>query len=148
MTDTKLRTLVDRAVALDREIADKTQELKELKATIVAEATSREEEQEPIEGSEGRRWMASGTNGCLCRVVFPAAKLKSSVDPESKPGQKILEMAGNAKASLFTPSVIYRPIPTFRAKASELLGKAADKLIRACETESSPRVEFETKETA
>lgn len=148
MTDSKLRTLIDRAVKLDRDIADQTTELKEIKAQLIVEATSRQEEQRSIEGSDGTKWTGTGNDGCLCRVTFPAPKLKSSVDPETKPGQKIIELAGTAKQTLFTPSVIYRPIEGFRDKARELLGKGAEKLIKACETESNPRVEFETKTEA
>jgi len=43
--------------------------------------------------------------------------------------------------------VVYVPIECFRAEAATLLGGAAPRLIKLCETESRPRVCFETKET-
>lgn len=145
MTENKLRDLIESTVALDRRVAELTDELKARKALLVAEAQSREDEQISVDGA-GTKWVGAGGDGSLCRVVFPGRKLKSTVDPESKPGQKILELAGREKATLFVPSVVYRLADNFREEAEARLGKGpGGKLIRACESESSPRVEFETK---
>lgn len=144
MTESKLRALIDEAVELDREVTEKSERLKTLKATLVAEAKTRDDERVAVDGA-GSKWTKAGANGCLCRVTFPGAHLKSSIDPESRPGQKIITLAGTLKDRLFRATVVYRPVVTFRAQARELMGGKAEKLIRACETESTPHVEFETK---
>lgn len=145
MTDNRLRTLIDAAVELDREVQDKTERLKELKAQLIAEAESRQEEQRSIEGSDGIKWVYNGNGGCIVRVTFPAAKLKASIDPSSKAGEKVLSIAGTSKLQLFTTRLLLEPVPSFRDLAREILGGKAEKLITLCETTSSPRVEFETK---
>jgi hypothetical protein len=53
--------------------------------------------------------------------------------------------AGASFESLFVPSLAYVPIEGFRVEAANLLGASAPKLIKLCETESRPRVCFETK---
>ena len=112
---------------------------------LVAEAESRADEQVRVDGA-GTKWTKAGASGCLCRVTFPGRKLRSTVDPETKPGAKILQLAGTLKGVLFTPSVWYTPVKDFRDKVREVMGGGAgERLIKACETESAPRVEFETK---
>ena len=70
MTDNILKSLVTEAVSLDREINEKTDRLKELKAELVAEARSRESELASTD-SGGRRWTAEGSDGCIARVNLP-----------------------------------------------------------------------------
>lgn len=147
MTDAKLKSMVTEAVRLDRQIREMDDELKELKVQLVAEATGREEEHVETDGG-GRSWTSSGTDGCVARVTFPAPTLKSKVDGEGKAIDKIKAAAGKLFDKLFRPSVTYRPVDNFRAEAATLLGKDAGKLIRLCQSESSPKVSFETKEAA
>lgn len=147
MTNQKLAALVTEAVELDRLITEKKEELKELKSQLVVEATSRKEEHVQTEG-EGSSWTATGTDGCICRVTFPAPSLKSKVDGEGKPFEKIKAAAGTLFARLFLPSVVYKPVQNFRSEAESLLGKKAKKLIKLVESESTPKVSFETKEVA
>lgn len=146
MTDRKLQEMVAEAVEVDRQVAELTERLKRLKGDLVAEAQSRPEEHRSIEGSAGTKWTWSGSDGCICRVTFPAPKLRATVDPDSKPGRKIVDLAGTSKGVLFQSRVVYVPVPEFRDKAVEILGGKAVRLIAACETESAPRVEFETKQ--
>jgi len=147
MTDGKLKSLVTEAVRLDRQISEMEETLKELKAQLVTEAESRDEEQESTDGG-GRSWTATGADGCIARVTFPAPKLKSKVDGEGKAIDKIKAAAGKLFDRLFRPAVTYRPVENFRAEAVTLLGKDAGKLVRLCEIESAPQVAFETKEAA
>lgn len=147
MTDSKLKSLVADAVRLDRQIRDMEQDLKERKAQLVAEATGREEEHVNTDGG-GRSWTAVGLDGCVARVTFPAPALKSKVDGEGKAIEKIRAAAGKFFDRLFRPAVSYRPVESFRGEASTLLGGAAGKLIRLCESESAPKVAFETKDAA
>lgn len=145
MTDYKLRQLIDRAVELDREVSEKTAALKEIKSQLITEAESRDEERVAVDGA-GSKWTCAGSSGCLCRVTFPGRRLRSSVDQGSKAGTKILNLAGSAKHQLFSPEVVYKPLPDFRDLARDIIGGgAAERLIKAMEMDSAVRVEFETK---
>ena len=47
------------------------------------------------------------------------------------------------------PTISYKPVENFRTEAAALLPKAeANKLIKLCQTDSAPRVSFETTERA
>ena len=146
MNDIKLKQLVAEAVSLDREIALQQDRLKDLKARLVIEARSRLEEAGET-GGGGKAITFPGLNGDIARVNIPAPALKSKIDSEGKPFEKIKAVAGDYFESLFIPSVAYIPIEGFRDEAAGLLGPAAPRLIKLCETESRPRVCFETKET-
>lgn len=145
MTESKLKSLVTEAVSLDREIAEKQDRLKELKSLIVAEAQQREEEHTPGDGG-GSCWIAKANDGSAARVSFPVPSLKSKIDGEGKTIEKIRAASGKAFNVLFTPTISYKPVDDFRARAEAELDRGAAKLIRLCQTESSPRVSFETKE--
>lgn len=145
MNDAKLKSLVTQAVRLDRQIADLEEALKTAKAQLVAEAQSRTDEHTNTENG-GTSWTATGTDGCIARVTFPAPTLKSKIDGEGKAIEKIRAAAGRLFDKLFRPSVTYRPVDNFRDEAETLLGRDAGKLVRLCQSESSPKVAFETKE--
>jgi hypothetical protein len=144
MHDGKLMELIDQAVELDRDIREKTEELKGLKSRIAQEAASRDGEQLATDGG-GWSWTMQGERGCLCRVTAPAPTLKSEIDGEGKTIEKVREAAGPHFAKLFQQAPKYKLIPGFREEAQGLLGRAAAKLIKLCTTTSSPRVSFETK---
>lgn len=145
MTQTKLAAVVDEAVELDRTITQLQDKLKDLKEMLITEAESREEERLPGEGG-GERWTATGTDGCMARVSFPAPSLKSSIDAERPEGAKTMELVGRHKEDLFTPRLVYVPVANFRDRCAQIFdaGKSR-KIIRSCETASRPRVAFETK---
>ena len=148
MTASVLRNLVTEAVSLDREINEKTDRLKELKATLAAEAQTRKTEMTPTEGG-GTRWAAEGSDGCIARVNFPAPALKAKIDGEGKTIAKVKQFAGSAFSRLFVPTISYKPVQNFRAEALAMLAKAeAKKLIDLCQSASAPRVSFETTERA
>ena len=142
---TKLQNLVTEAVSLDREISEQTERLKEIKAQLVEAAREHEDELVLTDGG-GLRWTAEGHDGCIARVNFPAPSLKSKID-EGKPIEKIKQLAGAVFSRLFIPTISFRPVENFREEAKALLAKAeANKLIKLCQTESAPRVSFETAE--
>jgi hypothetical protein len=143
---TKLQNLVTEAVSLDREISEQTERLKEIKAQLVEAAREREDELVPTDGG-GLRWTAEGHDGCIARVNFPAPSLKSKIDGEGKPIEKIKQLAGALFSRLFIPTISFKPVENFRDESRALLAKAdASKLIKLCQTESAPRVSFETAE--
>jgi hypothetical protein len=123
MIDNMLKSLVTQAVSLDREINEKADRLKELKAELVAEARSRESELAPTDGC-GRRWTAEGSDGCIVRVNFPAPTLKAKIDEQGKAFEKIKNLVGGVFARLFVPATSYRPVEKFREEAAALLLKA------------------------
>jgi hypothetical protein len=146
MTDNILKSLVTEAVSLDREINEKTDRLKDLKATLVAEARSRDGELESTDGG-GRRWTAEGGDGCIARVTFPVPTLMAKIDAEGKVIEKIKNLASDVFTRLFIPTISYRPVRKFREEAAALLPKAnANRLINFCQNASAPRVSFETTE--
>ena len=146
MTDNILKSLVTEAVSLDREINEKTDRLKELKAELIAEARSRESELTSTNGG-GSRWTAEGSDGCIARVTFPAPTLKANIDGEGQVIEKIKNLATGVFTRLFVATVNYRPVEKFREEASALLPKVdANKLIKLCQSASAPRVSFETTE--
>lgn len=147
MTEAKLAQLVTRSVALDRQIQDLTEQLKECKEQLTAEAVSRRDEHVNTENG-GSSWTATAPDGSIARVTFPAPSLKAKVDAEAKGFDKVKAAAGKAFDALFKPSVTWRLVAGFRDEAARLLGKDAGKLIRLCQSESSPKVAFETTDRA
>jgi len=148
MTQKHIQTLVTQAVLLDREISEKGDHLKELKTQIVEAARKNPKQFTKTDGG-GCRWTATGDDGCIARVNFPAPTLKSKIDGEGKAIEKIKELAGRLFTRLFVPAVSFKPIADFREEVVAQLPKAeASKLIKLCQTESSPRVSFETADKA
>ena len=144
----KLQNLVTEAISLDRKISEQTERLKELKAELVEAAREREDEHTPADGG-GKRWTVKGTDGCIARVNFPAPTMKSKIEGEGKTIEKIKQLAGSAFIKLFVPAITFKPIEGFREEAVVLLAKCdATKLIKLCQTASTPRVSFETTERA
>ncbi len=145
MNDGKLMQKITRAVLLDREIAVMTKELKTLKSELVDEAATRTEEQVPTLG-DGASWTMEGEDGCVCRVTFPAQSLSASIKASSKIAHKLAEIAGRFFPKLFEQVHAFKPVDNFRAYAVELLGaRDGNRLIKLCESKSSPTVNFETK---
>lgn len=148
MTQKHIQTLVTQAVLLDRELTEKGEQLKALKAELV-EAARKNPKQFTTTDGGGCRWSATGDDGCIARVNFPAPSLKAKIDGEGKTIEKIKEVAGRLFTRLFVPAVSYKPIPDFRDEVIAQLPKAeANKLIKLCQTESAPRVSFETADKA
>lgn len=146
MTGAALATLVDEAVELDREIARAGEQLKLLKATLVAEAEAREKEQE--KAGAGTRWTAAGSNGAIARVNFPGpsvGKFENGTPIEAS----VLALLGSQFKKLLESKVTYHPVKSFRDLLPALAGKAtATKVLKLLETPNAPRVSFETKEKA
>jgi hypothetical protein len=145
MHNQKLKTLVTEAVVLDRLIAERSARLEEIKAALIKEAEYRSEECTATEGG-GLAWTAEDETGNIARVNFPAPALKSSIKGEGKTIEKVRKAAGTFFTTLFNQAPKYVPVDTFRPLSESFLGKGANKLIKLCTTDSSPRVSFETKE--
>ena len=74
-------------------------------------------------------------------------KMKSKIEGEGKAIEKMKQLAGSAFSKLFVPAITFKPIEDFREEARAMLAKGdANKLIKLCQTESAPRVSFETTE--
>ncbi len=91
---------------------------------------------------------ATGNNGCIARVNFPAPALVSHIAAESETFDEVLGLAGESLDRLFASLYYLRPVPEFREQAVAALPKdEASKLIELCQTTCSPRVSFETAPT-
>lgn len=146
MTNEKLRDLITAAVRLDREIAEKTEQLKAFKDRIATEAETRADEATPTEGG-GTSVTFDGADGCIARVTTTGAALKSGIKQDDKKLPKIQEAARAFFSRLFVPEVVVRPATNFREEAVNYLGaKDAAKLIKLCENPGRTTVSFETKE--
>jgi hypothetical protein len=148
MKTSTLQNKIARAVIVDRQVAELTRELKSLKADLILEGLSRQDDHDITEGG-GSSWTFEGADGCAVRVTYPAPKLRASLNPETKGFDKIRKLCGKVFQDLYTPAMVFKPVDKFRTLAVELLGKAAgNKLISATESDSAPQVAFETKEAA
>jgi hypothetical protein len=146
MNENKLKQLVAEAVCLDREISIQQERLKDLKARLVAEAQSRlaaTGDSPPARTA----FTFHGVNGDVARISLPGPSLKARMDDGGRAFAKIKTIAGRFFPALFVPSVVYTPVARFRSEAGLLLGRNASRLIRLCESDSHPRVCFETKQT-
>ena len=147
MTNAQLKKLVNEAVTLHRDIVAQSERLKLMKADLVREARLHENDFTPTNNG-GSRWTATGTDGCIARVNFPAPALLSHIDTEDETFDKILALAGESLEGLFDSVHYLKPIADFRDEvAAALPRRAAAQLIELCQVECSPRVSFETAET-
>jgi len=139
----EIKNLVDNAVALHREIAAKSEQLKRLKAHLVQQARLNPESLVPTE-SGGTRWTAEGGDGCVARVSFPAAGIVAEIEPDDAPTKMMQAIAGDKFRRLFKAVRIFQPVEDFRSKVGAILpAQKAQALLELCETESAPRVSFE-----
>jgi hypothetical protein len=146
MTTAQLKKLVTDAVVLHREIAAQNERLKNLKASLVRESRLHKKEF-TLTDNGGSRWSATGADGCIARVTFPAPALLSLIDSETETFDHILALAGECMDQLFESAYYLRPVNNFREEAARALaGREADQLIDLCQTTSAPRVSFETAE--
>jgi hypothetical protein len=168
MTTKQVASLVDEAIALDRQIADLETLLTQTKARLVTEAErllreregpSRTGHQEATPTLAGCSYTLHGAAGNVATVNFPKPKLISGFFFQKPGGQEkafrmkesklvelgpVRQLAGEAFGKLFSQQ--YKPVKAFRDLCTALLGKReAAKLIEMCEEPSSPRVSFETK---
>jgi hypothetical protein len=147
MTENELKKLVNEAVSLHRALTTYGERLKTLKGDLVREA-KRHKEDFIITDGGGSRWTASGTDGCIARVNFPAAALLSHIATEDETFDKVLALAGESLDDLFESRHYLKPSADFRDKAVDALPRrTANQLIELCQVECSPRVSFETAET-
>jgi hypothetical protein len=147
MNESKLKAMVSEAVELDRDIREKENRLKQLKAMLVTEAESRTDEHAETDGG-GSSWQYAVDGVAAVTVSFPAPSLKSSIPGVGKTIEKVMHAAGKAFSRLFEQVPAWKPVPDFRAAAEKELGRGAAKLVKLCESASSPRVAFETKESS
>jgi hypothetical protein len=147
MTNAQLKKLVNEAVTLHRNIVAQSEQLKIMKADLVREARLHENDFMPTNNA-GSRWTATGTDGCIARVNFPAPALMPLINSESETFDQVLALAGECVDRLFESVYYLRPVAEFREEVSQILAKRdARQLIELCETKCAPRVSFETAET-
>lgn len=141
-----VQKVVDEAIALDREITEKEEQLKQRKADLLAMA----EGVEPHDKlqTDGGGWSVTfeAPTG-VARITKPGPKLKASIDAEKPAGAKLMEKIGRLKDELFTPVLKWIPVENIRVRVEELFKPGeARAIIKALTSESAPTVSFETKE--
>ncbi len=147
MTEVQLRRLVSEAVFLHRDVTLRNERLKTIKAELVREARRHEDEFTPTDNG-GSRWTATGSDGCIARVNFPAPALLSHITTDDEIFDKILTLAGESLDELFESRHYLKPVADFRDEVMAALPRrTATQLIELCQVECSPRVSFETAET-
>ncbi len=138
MTNAQLKKLVNEAVALHRNIVAQSERLKIMKSDLVREARLHENDFTPTNNG-GSRWTATGTDGCIARVNFPAPALMPLINSESETFDKVLTLAGECVDRLFESVYYLRPVAEFREEVSQALPKRdARQLIELCETKCAP----------
>ena len=144
MKEKEIRIMVDDAVALHREIATKSEQLKLIKASLVEQARLNPDSIISTR-SGGKRWTAKGSDGCVARVNLPAPALVSEIEADSTIEKQIQSVVGDNFRKLFKAVKLYQPVDGFRDRVAALLSTAkAQALLKLCENESAPRVSFET----
>src|ERR1700675_1123779 len=109
MTENELKKLVNEAVSLHRALTTYGERLKTLKGELVREA-KRHKEDFIITDGGGSRWTASGTDGCIARINFPAPALLSHIATEDETFDKVLALAGESLDDLFESRHYLKPI--------------------------------------
>lgn len=146
MSPKEITTLVAKAITLDRLLSNTKEKLDDLKAQLIEVAEAVPEDLRTA--TDGGGWSINfESDAGIARVTQPGDKIKSSVDPETKPGALVLSTLGKLKDQFLTPALSYTPVENFRERAVELFSPAvARKLIKMVTSESKPKVAFETKD--
>lgn len=121
-----LRSDIRRGRDLDREIKAKQEELKRIKAKLIAVGP----------GSH------AGTDGAAAVVTFPAASLEA--EPDAAAVEKARAAVGDVYFKrVFAQTIVHKPIKGFREIIRALLDAGpAHELIAAFEKPSAPQVRF------
>lgn len=161
---------IGRAIELTQEIAERTKELEEIKATFRTEAEKeiREHQTAGAPGRElaGQSWTFTAEDGHACTVSFPSASLTRTIlfqkdvahrfaPNPAAPSKKILvplgldlrEFCGTAFNKLFQQQ--FAPVKDFRVLVPALIApeNRANKLLTALEeAPGEGRVGFKVKE--
>jgi hypothetical protein len=97
------------------------------------------------EGEVVRFSKEPATRGCARQ--FPGSFAEVEIEGDGKPIAKIKQLVGAVFSRLFVPTISFKPVENVRDEARALLAKTeANKLIKLCQSESAPRVSFETTE--
>lgn len=147
MTDHAVASVVEEAIDLDRKIRTSEHLLKQLKTVLQQHAIDKMAAEGKLTKGHGVSVQIPGHRGNVALVTFPARKLKGKFSPTSKIWASIAKVAGAQLTYLFAPARTEIPVCNFRAEALRQLGPAgARRLLKLCESESKPTVNFETKE--
>jgi hypothetical protein len=131
--------LVDRGIEIRRTLKTLAAELKEIEATLKehglkASAAGRVEDLKDAD-REGRRWLAKGSTA-IVPVVFTADMIVGSFTKDSKSHRDIEAVAVGNLREFFKPVNKFENRfddgKKFRARAMDLLDKAAPAFITAC----------------
>jgi hypothetical protein len=145
-----IQKLVERGYALHLEIAARSEELEDIKDLLKSEAQARPHEHVPLaSGSEGEQWIAS-TRQAECRIVFPAPRLVSLLDPKESGFETIKTLCGDHFDALFRKLTLFRIADKehFRNQVKGKLSSAeATRLLDLCSSPVEPRATWKERTT-
>ncbi len=125
MTATEIKSLVSQGAKLDREIKDKADELKRVKALLVSLSPG------DYQGEQGE----------VAKVILPSPAIKP---PPGAIGQaRTIISDPDIFKKLFDRIITYKPVANFRSVIAAVLTPAkAKSVIQLCEVDPAPYVIF------
>ncbi len=148
MATPKLETLVDRALAIDRQRRELEKELEGIEAVLIEHAT--ENRKEDGDKTDGGGWTVdvTGASGQVVTVVQAGPSVKSLKD-DSKDLHAVRQVLGAQFKDLYTPELTYKPIEGYRDAIKVTLdGATRRSLLKLATKNGSLRVNYKTKKTA
>lgn len=148
MATPKIETLVDRAIAIDRQRRELDEELEGIEAVLKehAEANRKEEGDK----TDGGGWTVdiTGASGQVVTVVQAGPSVKSLKD-DSKDLLAVRQVLGAGFKELYVPELTYKPIEGYRDAIKVTLDGATRRaLLKLATKNGSLRVNYKTKKTA
>ncbi len=138
-----IRKLVDRGYQLHLQVAALSDELKDIKDKLKAEALAYPKERTQLAdpSSEGTQWIAPGTEAG-CHIVFPAPRLVQEIAATHRDLATLRNLTQDKFRVLFRETVAYQPNEKsrFRQLIAETLEPGiAGQVLELCTTPSDPR---------
>ena len=148
----ELIRLAERGFALHQQVVSLTEELKQIKDRLKAEAEARPAELIALSNkeSEGSQWVLMG-KGCECHIIFPDARVNSEFDPATPEFEMLRYVAGDHFNSLFKKVILYRVSDkgAFREQVHQLLdSKTAVQLLDLSTSPSEPKTLWKARPTS
>jgi hypothetical protein len=139
----QIKSLVERGFAINHQLLVLNKEFKKIKDRLKSDAVSRPHERLPLLNTEGggEEWIVR-TEICECRIVFPAAQIKTDLDPSQPLFLSVKGLAGNHFNTLFRKVTTFeaREKKGFRCQVSTLLNpKDSAQLLNLCSSPSEPK---------
>lgn len=148
MATPKLETLVDRALAIDRQRRELEKELEGIEAVLIEHAT--ENRKEEGDKTDGGGWTVdvAGASGQVVTVVQAGPSIKSLKD-DSTDLVAVRQILGADFKQFYSSEVVYKPVEGWRDAIKVQLDTPTRRaLTKIAQKSGSLRVNYKTKKTA